>query len=83
MVTYTIRINDSVTLGKGFLGYLKTLCETNYVEIVKPRTRKPRTYKMLPPITLTDEEMQRIEDAEKSGIHTDIESLKSYLESQL
>jgi len=65
-------------LGKSLLDYLKSLSKTNdFVEIVKPRT-----YKMLPAVTLTDEEMKRIEEAKKSGIHSDIENLQAYLKSQ-
>ena len=79
MTTYTVRINDSIMLGKGLLNYLKTLSRTSdYVKIVKPKT-----YKMLPAETLTDEEIKRIEEAKKSGIRTNIDTLKAYLKSQL
>jgi len=78
MTTYTIRINDNMTLGRSLLSYLKTLSRTSdYVDIVKPKT-----YKMLPAVTLTDEEMERIEEAKRSGIRSDIENLQAYLKSQ-
>jgi len=79
MTTYTVRINDNITLGKGLLNYLKTLSRTSdYVDIIKPKT-----YKMLPAETLTDEEMKRIEEAKKSGIRTDIDELLKYIDSQI
>ena len=79
MTTYTVHINDSIMLGKGLLDYLKMLSKTSdYVKIVKPKT-----YKMLPPETLTDEELIAIKEAKESGIRTDIDSLKAYLKSQL
>jgi len=79
MTTYTVRINDNIMLGRGLLNYLKTLSRTSdYVDIVKPKT-----YKMLPAETLTDEEIQRIEEAKKSGIRTDIDELLKYIDSQI
>jgi len=76
----TIRINESMTLGKSLLDYLKSLRGFDYIEFVKP---KPKTYKFLPAETLTDEEIERIKKAEQSGICTDIGELKAYLKSQL
>jgi len=79
MTAYTVHINDNITLGRGLLDYLKTLSKTSdYVRIVKPKT-----YKMLPAETLTDEEIIAIEEAKQSGIRTDIDNLKAYLKSQL
>jgi len=53
----------------------------NYkVEVSDYKTEK---YSFLPPITLTDEEMESIEQSRQSGICTDISELKSYIKSQL
>ena len=77
MTTYTVQINDSIMLGRGLLDYLKTLSKTSdYVRIVKPKT-----YKMLPAETLTDEEMKRIEESMQSGILYDVDKLKEKLRS--
>ena len=77
MTTYIVRINDNIMLGKSLLDYLKSLSKTSdFVEIVKPKT-----YKMLPAETLTDEEMKRIEESKLSGILYDVDKLKEKLRS--
>jgi hypothetical protein len=43
---------------------------------------EPEKYPFLPPVTLTDEEMERIERSMASGVRTDIENLQAYLKSQ-
>ena len=61
-------------LGKSLLDYLKSLSKTSdFVEIVKPKT-----YKMLPAETLTDEEMKRIEESRNSGVAS-LDELKKFL----
>ena len=56
--------------------------KTNMVNTVTAEF-KPKTYKMLPAETLTDEEIQRIEEAKRSGIRTDIDELLKYIDSQI
>lgn len=75
MQTCTLRINDSMMLGRSLLDYLKSLSNVDYVEFVKP---KPKTYKFLPAETLTDEEILRIEKSKQSGVAS-LDDLKKFL----
>jgi len=77
----TIRINESMMLGKYFLDIFKSLSRTHdFIEFVNP---KPKTYKFLPAETLTDEEIERIKKAEQSGVRTDIDKLLEYIDTQI
>jgi len=50
------------------------------VEVSDNKTEK---YSFLPPVTLSDQEMENIEKSRQSGICTDISELKNYIKSQL
>ena len=69
--TDTVQVND-------ILAYARK--ENLNVEISDSKTEK---YSLLPPVTLTDKEMERIEKSRQSGICTDISELKDYIKSQL
>jgi len=43
---------------------------------------EPEKYPFLPPVTLSNEEMERVEKSIASGVRTDIENLQAYLKSQ-
>jgi hypothetical protein len=52
-------------------------------EISEISELEPKKYPLLPPVTLTDAEMRRIEKSINSGVSSDISALKEYLTAQL
>ena len=77
MTYITFQAMDTAQLNN-ILAYAKK--ENLQVEISDYKAEK---YSLLPPVTLTDEEMENIEKSRQSGICTNISELKNYIKSQL
>jgi len=77
MTYITFQVTDTAQIDN-ILAYAQR--ENFQVEVSDYKTEK---YSFLPPVTLTDEEMESIEQSRQSGICTDISELKNYIKSQL
>jgi len=77
MTYITFQATDTAQI-ENILAYIKK--EKLQVEVSDYKTEK---YAFLPPVTLTDKEMERIEKSRQSGVCTDISELKNYIKSQL
>jgi len=75
MSSYVIEVNERELDGKLFIDFLKSIEKiSDYFKIVPHKTNK----RMKKAITLTEEEMERIEKSRKSGVGS-LDELKKYL----
>ena len=72
MSSYVIEINEQKSSGKSLIAFLKTL--DSVIRVVPQSADK----QMKKAVTLTDEEMERIEKSRKSGVAS-LDELKKFL----
>ena len=79
MTSYVLRVNENNVVAKSLLDYLKTLSKANDYVYITPQKED----NFMEAITLSEEEMQRLEKSRNSGICKDISKLKAYINSQI
>ncbi|MCL2131090.1 MAG: hypothetical protein FWH36_01340 [Lentimicrobiaceae bacterium] len=79
MTSYVLRVNERNVIAKSLLGYLRTLSKTNDYVCIMPQKED----NFMEAVTLSEEEIERLEKSRNSGICKDISKLKEYINSQI